>query len=343
MLCYKKLEQDISKKFQKRCEKLLEENKDIYIISLGFNKALNSIELKANTEKYLNENKRCGETTMEGVFLIHKYNQENWKLTETLISLSDYQEDEFGKKEIFSDKKLVDICFKKMWNMKKQYPKILFAMSETDRWNKENKKRYFIKINGTRAKKEYEEYEQFMHTKWHMAPHNPKLRKDIRKSMHWVIQLIKGGFIFSFFCLLLGITLKIREKYKFFTPVVFVSLCILFSVLYIALGLYEVYECQKGVVYLKTGKIINYESEPRTVTLGYNTVYRPQNYKVTRKDYYVTINYRGKKEKIEIKHPFMTNGKLQKMEHEEITIATLYCDKWIVEGIVLSHVYPEFR
>lgn len=55
------------------------------------------------------------------------------------------------------------------------------------------------------------------------------------------------------------------------------------------------------------------EQHTRTVTLGYNAVYRPQNYKVTRKDYYVTINYRGKKEKIEIKHPFMTNGKLQKI------------------------------
>lgn len=51
MIDYERLEQDISKKIQKRCEKLLEENKDIYIISLVFNKALNSIEFKANTEK----------------------------------------------------------------------------------------------------------------------------------------------------------------------------------------------------------------------------------------------------------------------------------------------------
>lgn len=115
------------------------------------------------------------------------------------------------------------------------------------------------------------------------------------------------------------------------------------SVLYIATGLYEVYKCQNGFVYLKTGKIINYESEYRTVTRGYNSVYRAQKYKGTERRYYLTINYRGKKEKIEIKHPFLTNRKLQKMEHEEITVATFYCDQWIVEGIVLSYVYPEFR
>ena len=333
MFNYKDFEQKLMQELEEKLNKLLEKNKDAYIVSLVCDSDLHSMRICLNSWNYLKTQK----TQEDDGYFIYKYFEEKWKVKEPIKEISTYL-GKFMKFDEGDEEPHGYICEsleKVLSVMKEAYPYLLFIFDITEYASLDERAEWFESLNGEES---VQEYLNFANDNWHLATNNYELKKDIICATKIYYKIFVS---FMFFLFLLSIIVRYVLKFK----VLFArepSSCIFAGAFFLLAGsfifyfnlkfFYEWKKCRHGKFYVKTVKF-----------KGYSV--RIEN---SSKEIEMEISYRGQSQKIINKCQRFVKGELWELEDHEITVATLqpYTDeirRWNQEAVILKHVYSEFR
>lgn len=176
MFDYEKLKNDVSIQLENTLRKWMEENNDIYILSLDCARNMRSIGIVANTWQYLREQVDFDSED----YWYYKYSEEEWALSDVGGKIEDislymgkYQEEHdeiftnpstFEFTEVFDEHcdKMIEMCKEALYRFKqsinKDFPDLLLGFNVREYLDNEERIKIFTTINSNETAKEYMEH-----------------------------------------------------------------------------------------------------------------------------------------------------------------------------------------